>query len=67
MIYEHFECILVQLNNWKQDPVASYTNKYQKHIDCSHGYKKVYGDYELVNILSHAFKKFINHMIKESK
>ena len=46
MIYEDFECILVQWNNWKEDPVASYTNKYQKHIDCSHGYNKVYGDCE---------------------
>ena len=29
-----FECVLVPVDNWKQNP-ESYTNKYQKHVACS--------------------------------
>ena len=28
-------------NNKNQNPEESYTNKYQKHIPCSYGYKLV--------------------------
>ena len=41
MIYADFECIIVPENNKKQNPEKSYTNKYQKHITCSYGYKLV--------------------------
>ena len=33
--------ILVPKNKEKQNPEVSYTNKYQKHIACSYGYKLV--------------------------
>ena len=41
MIYVDFESILVPEDNKKQISVESYTNKYQKHIACSYGYKLV--------------------------
>ena len=41
IIYADFEKILVPHNNGKQSPKESYTNKYQKHIACSYGYKLV--------------------------
>ena len=41
MIYEDFESILVPEDNRKQNPIESYSNKYQKHIACSCGYKLV--------------------------
>ena len=41
MIYPNFESILVSEDNGKQNPDESYTNKYQKHFACSHGYKLV--------------------------
>ena len=31
-------------DNGKQNPEESYTNKYQKHIACSYGYKLVFVD-----------------------
>ena len=31
-------------DNGKQNPEKSYTNKYQKHIACSYGYKLVFVD-----------------------
>ena len=37
--YTDFENILVPENNGKQNPEESYTEKYQKHIACSYGYK----------------------------
>ena len=39
IIYADFEKIFVPHNNGKQSPKESYTNKYQKHIACSYGYK----------------------------
>ena len=39
MIYADFESILVPEDNGKQNPNQSYTNKYQKHVACSYGYK----------------------------
>ena len=41
IIYIEFERILVLENNGKQNLKKSYTNKYQKHIACSYGYKLV--------------------------
>ena len=44
MIYADFESILVPEYNRKQNPEESYTNKYQKHVVCSYGYKLVCAD-----------------------
>ena len=41
MIYADFEGILVPKDNEKQNPEEPYSNKYQKHIACSYGYKLV--------------------------
>ena len=45
MIYTDFESILVPGDNGNQNPEEFYTNKYQKHIACSYGYKLVSVDY----------------------
>ena len=39
MIWADFESILVPEDNEKQNPNDFYTNKYQKHVSCSYGYK----------------------------
>ena len=39
LIYADFESILVSKDHGEQNTDESYTNKYQKHIACSHGYK----------------------------
>ena len=39
IIHADFESILVPKNNQKQNLKESYTNKYQKHIAYSYGYK----------------------------
>ena len=41
MIYADFESILVPEDKGKQNPNETYTNKYQKHVACSYGYKLV--------------------------
>ena len=41
MIYANFQSILVPEDNVKQIPNESYTNKYQKYVACSYGYKLV--------------------------
>ena len=41
MIYAYFESIPVPEDNGRQSPNESYTNKYQKHVACSYGYKLV--------------------------
>ena len=41
MIYADFESIPVPEDNGRQSPNESYTNKYQKHVACSYGYKLV--------------------------
>ena len=41
IIYADLESIFVPEDNRKQNPEEFYTNKYQKHIACSHGYKLV--------------------------
>ena len=72
MIYADFESILVPEDNGKQNPNESYTNKYQKHIACSYGYRLVRVD----DKFSKPFKSylgedvvynFIISMIEESK
>ena len=47
MIYAVFESILVLEDNRKQNPNESYTNKYQKYVACSYGYKLVCVDHKL--------------------
>ena len=47
MIYADFESILVPEDNEKQNPVESHTNKHQKHVTCSYGYKLVCADDKL--------------------
>ena len=44
MIYADFEIVLVPEDNGKQNPNECYTNKFQKHIACSYGYKLVFLD-----------------------
>ena len=41
MNYVDFESIVVPDDNVKQNPDESYTNKHQKHVACSYGYKLV--------------------------
>ena len=73
MIYVDFESILVPDDNGKQNNLdESYTNKYQKHVACSYGYKLVCVD----DKFSKPFKSysgedsvnnFINCTVEESK
>ena len=72
IIHANFESILVQEDNGKQNAKESYTNKYQKHITCSYGYKLVCVDHNF----SKPFKMYldkdavcncINNTIEESK
>ena len=39
MIYADFESTPVPKDNGMQNQNESYTNKYQKHVACSYGYK----------------------------
>ena len=71
MIYADFETILVPEDNGKQNPDESYTNKYQKYIACSYGYKLVCADDKFSksfksHLHENAIYNFINNMIKES-
>ena len=54
MIYADFESTLVPGDNGKQNSKESYTNKYQRHIACSNGYKFVCVD----NKFSKSFKTY---------
>ena len=72
MISEDFESLIVPENNWKQNPGETYTNKYQKQIACSYGYKLVCVD----DNFSKPFKtylgkdavyNFTNNLVEESK
>ena len=59
-------------NNGKQNPQEPYTNKSQKHIACSYGYKLVCVDDKFrklfkTNLGKDPVYSFINSMIKESK
>ena len=54
IIYADFECILLSEDNEKQNTEESCTNKYQKHIACSYGYKLVLVDDKFsVSLLKH--------------
>ena len=72
MIYADFESILVPEDNGKQNPNEFYTNKYQKHVACSYGYKLVCVDDKFSKpfksyLGEDAVYNFISSMIKESK
>ena len=49
VIYADFESILVPKDNGNLSQEESYTNKYQKHIACSYGYKLVHVDDKFSN------------------
>ena len=72
LIDVYFESILLLEDNAKQNLIESYTNKFQKHVACSYGYKLVCVD----DKLNKPFKSylggdvvdnFISSMIEESK
>ena len=70
--YADFESILVPEDNRKQNPNESYTNKYQKQVAYSHGYKLVCSDEKFSKpfksyLDEDAVYNFINSLIKESK
>ena len=72
MIYADFENILVAEDNGKQNLNESHTNKYQKHVACSYGYKLVCVDDKFIKPFKTCLGKdavynFINSMIEESK
>ena len=72
IIYADFENILVSDNNEKQYPEEPCTNKFQKHISFSHGYKLVCVDDKFSKSFNtysgkEAIYDFINSMIEESK
>ena len=72
MFYEDFESILVLEDNRKQNLNESYTNKYQKHVVFSYGYKIVCVDDKVSNLTisylgEDAVKIFMSSMIKEIK
>ena len=72
MVYADFESILVPEDNGKQNLNEFYTNKYQKHIACSCGYKLVCVDdkfskpFELY-LIEDTVYNFISIMIEEKK
>ena len=55
MIQVDFESILVPEDNGKQNLEEFYTNKYQKHVACSYGYKCLCID----DIFSKCFKSYL--------
>ena len=68
--YADIESILVPESNGKQNAEAPYTNKYQKHIACSYGYKLVCVDDKFSNPFKTYLGKdvvynFINSMIEK--
>ena len=72
IISADFESILAPGDNRKQNPEESHTNKYQKHIACSYGYKLPYVDDKFSKPfrtywVEDAVYNFINNMIEESK
>ena len=72
IIYADFESILVPEDNRKQNPEEFYTNKYQKHIVCSYGYKLLCVDDKFSKpfktyVGEDAVYNFINSMTEENK
>ena len=41
VIYADFEAISMKVDSCQKNPNKSYTEEYQKHIDCGYGYKVV--------------------------
>ena len=67
-IVKLFQCQKIMESKMQE----SYTNRYQKHIDCSYGYKLVCVDDKFSKSLKTYLGKntvynFINNMIEESK
>ena len=73
MIYADFESIIVSEDNGKQNMSDSYTNKYQKHVACSYGYKLICVDDKFNNKPLKSYLgedivyNFVSSMNKESK
>ena len=72
MIYANFKSILVPEDSKKQNPNESYTNKYQKHVACSYGYKLMCADDKVswpfkLYLGEDAVYNFISSMSEESK
>ena len=72
IICADFENILVTKNNGKQNPEEPYTNKYQKHIAWSYGYKLIWVDDKCsipfkTYLGKNSVYNFINNMIEESR
>ena len=72
MIYVDFASIPVPEDKGKQNPNESYTNKYQKHVAYSYGYKLVWVDDKFIKAFKSYLDKdalynFISNMIEESK
>ena len=72
MIYPDIESILVPEDNGKQNLNEPYTNKYQKHVACSYGYKLVCVDGKFSKpfksyLGENAVYNFISSIIEESK
>ena len=72
MIYTDFQNILIIKGNGKQNPEESYTNKYQKHIACSYGYKLVCNEDKFskpfkTHLGKEAVYNFVYNMIEENK
>ena len=72
MIYAYFESILVLEDDGKQNPDETCTNKYQKHVTCSYGYKLGFIDDKFSKFFKSylgedAVYHFINSVIEEKK
>ena len=72
MIYTYFEIILAPEDNGKQNLNVSYTNKYQKHVASSYGYKIVCVDDKFSKSIKSYLREdavynFIGSMTKENK
>ena len=70
--FHDFEIILKPENNGRQNPEESCTNKYQKQIACSYGYKLVCADDKFSKpfktyLCKDAIYNLINSMTEESK
>ena len=67
-----FESILVLEDNGKQNPKQSYTNKYQKHITWTYGYKLVCINDKFnlsfkISLHKDPVYNFTNNMMEENK
>ena len=72
MIHADFKSILIPANNGKQNPLESYTNKFENHVGCSFGYKLIcvqdqFSKLSKTHLGQDAVHKFITNMVEESK